>query len=69
MSPNPILGTLMKCQNPEIQTDDCPFSFDYRIEKNFSLDGQEEKETSQFKRGKRLLLAVELRIPKLFQNF
>ena len=48
--------------------DDCPvFRFDYRIEKITSLDGQEEKETSELK-GKRLLLSSGIANPQSFSK-
>ena len=46
----------------------CPvFWFDYRIEKITSLDGQEEKETSELK-GKRLLLSSGIANPQSFSK-
>ena len=58
-----VTQTLLK-----FKRDDCPvFQFDYRIEKITSLDGQEEKETSELK-GKRLLLSSGIANPQSFSK-
>ena len=52
----------------KFKRDGCPvFRFDYRIEKITSLEGQEEKETSELK-GKRLLLSSGIANPQSFSK-